>query len=270
MNKLREKFRTEVFSLLVCMPALTFYCWPLFANPIDEKAPNLVYGGAPVSSIHGYDQYLIRTTYALHYFYGTKTAEYVCEHITKKAISGPANRKNVNFHPDMEVPDSVRAKVSDYTNTGYDKGHLDPAADNTQSAKVMSECFLLSNIVPQNPNNNRGIWQKLETLVRNWVKAGKDLYVVTGTVYGARYNTIGKDGIGIPMAMWKVIMDRNTNKTIGFMIPNAALMQSDLPKYAVPVSVIEKATGINFFPTLPPELLSEKNAAPKLEVWPCL
>ena len=134
----------------------------------------------------------------------------------------------------------------------------------------MKECFLLSNIVPQNPNNNRGIWKKLETLVRNWVKAGKDLYVVTGTTYSPRFNKIGKDSIGVPMAMWKVIMVRNTNKSIGFLMPNAALLHSDLPKYALPVSDIANATEINFFPTLPPELLTGERDTLKLKEWPGL
>ena len=118
MNKFTETFRTLAFNVLVCLPVLTFYCLPLFANPIDDKAPQLVYGGASVSSNHDHGQYLIRTTYAVYYLYGPKTAEYVCEHVTKEAISGIANRNKETFHPDNEVPDSVRFNVSDYTKTG--------------------------------------------------------------------------------------------------------------------------------------------------------
>ncbi len=268
MKKNTAKFSMAAMSLCLILSFQALNSIFAYANPIDDKASQLVCWGAPESPVTKSDQYLIRTTYAVHYLYRTKTAEYVCEHLTKKAISGPAKRKD-DFRADPELADSVRANLSDYDKT-YDRGHLDPADDNTQSAKIMSECFLLSNIVPQNPNLNRGIWKKLETVVRNWVRKGKDLYVVTGTIYGSPYRKIGKDSIGVPMAMWKVIVDKKAGKFIGFKIPNAAVSASDLPKYAVPISDITKETGVTFFPALPPDLLREKSSAPKLEDWPGL
>ena len=134
----------------------------------------------------------------------------------------------------------------------------------------MSESFLLSNIVPQNRENNRGIWLKLETLVRKWVKGGKDLYVITGTTYGKYYTKIGKDSVGVPSSIWKVIMDRKNSKSIGFLIPNAAVMGSDLPKYAVPIADIKKVTGITFFPKIPSDLSTGEVLVPKPEDWPGL
>ncbi|TLU54627.1 MAG: DNA/RNA non-specific endonuclease [Chlorobium sp.] len=268
MKKTTAKISTIAMSLCLILSLQSLDAVCVYANPIDDKASQLVCWGAPVSSVTNNDQYLLRTTYAVHYLYRTKTAEYVCEHLTKNAISGPAKRKD-DFRPDPELADSVRANLSDYNKT-YDRGHLDPADDNTQSAKIMSECFLLSNMVPQNPNLNRGMWKKLETVVRNWVRKGKDLYVITGTVYGSTHRKIGRDSIGVPMAMWKVIVDRKSRKFIGFKIPNAAVSSSDLPKYAVPISDITKETGVTFFPALPPDLLTEKNSAPKLVDWPGL
>ena len=268
MKKITAKLSIAAISLCILLFLQVLHTLLAYANPIDDKASQLVCWGAPVSPVSNNDQYLLRTTYAVHYLYSTKTAEYVCEHLTKKAISGPAKRKD-NFRPDLELADSVRANLNDYDKT-YDRGHLDPADDNTQSAKIMSECFLLSNMVPQNPNLNRGMWKKLETVVRNWVRKGKDLYVITGTVYGSTHRKIGRDSIGVPMAMWKVIVDRKSRKFIGFKIPNAAVSSSDLPKYAVPISDITKETGVTFFPALPPDLLTEKNSAPKLVDWPGL
>ncbi len=268
MKKTTAKISTIAMSLCLILSLQSLDAVCVYANPIDDKASQLVCWGAPVSSVTNNDQYLLRTTYAVHYLYRTKTAEYVCEHLTKNAISGPAKRKD-DFRPDPELADSVRANLSDYDKT-YDRGHLDPADDNTQSAKIMSECFLLSNMVPQNPNLNRGMWKKLETVVRNWVRNGKDLYVITGTVYGSTHLKIGRDSIGVPTAMWKVIVDMKSRKFIGFKIPNAAVSSSDLPKYAVPISDITKETGVTFFPALPPDLLTEKNSAPKLVDWPGL
>jgi endonuclease G len=115
---------------------------------------------------------------------------------------------------------------------------------------VMSESFFLSNMVPQVPNHNRGIWKQLETYVRNWVKEGKDIYVVSGTIYAPGYQTIGANRVGIPTHMWKVVVDRNSSKSIAFLFPNAPLPVQDLPKYATSIDSVEKATGINFMPRL--------------------
>ncbi len=268
MNKVTAKLRIAGLLLCICLSLLMMSGLFVYANPIDDKASQLVPWGAPVSSVTDHDQYLLRTTYAVHYLYRTRTAEYVCEHLTSKAINGKAKRTD-DFRPDPDIPDSVRADLSDYDKE-YDRGHLDPADDNTQSPKIMSECFLLSNIVPQNPHLNRGLWKKLETVVRSWVKKGKDLYVVTGTCYGSKYRKIGRDSVGVPMAMWKVILDRKAGRFIGFMIPNAAVSAKDLPKYAMPISDIAKETGITFFPALPSNILAEETTAPDLKDWPGL
>jgi endonuclease G len=108
-------------------------------------------------------------------------------------------------------------------------------------------------MIPQNPNHNRGIWKQVETLVRDWVLEGKDIYVVTGTIYGKGYQTIGIDRVGVPTYLWKVIVDKKTNKSIAFLFPNTALPVTDLPKYIVSISEIEAKTGINFMPKLTAE-----------------
>jgi endonuclease G, mitochondrial len=138
--------------------------------------------------------------------------------------------------------------LKDYAGHPYDRGHLAPAGNNTQSEQVMSESFFLSNMVPQVPNNNRGIWKQLETFVREWVvDNGMDLYVISGTVYNKEFKTIGEGKVGVPDQLWKVIIDRKEGKAIAFIFPNTALPVEDLPKYATTVSAVEKLTGINFY-----------------------
>ncbi len=112
MKKLTAQFSKASVSLCIILSLLALNP-PVYANPIDDKASQLVCWGAPVSAVTSNDQYLLRTTYAVHYLCRTKTAEYVCEHLTKKAISGPAKRKD-DFRADPELPDSVRARLSDY------------------------------------------------------------------------------------------------------------------------------------------------------------
>jgi len=219
------------------------------ANPIDDQCPQHVLRGAPVSPITANTQYLCKQNYAIHYRYDTKTAEYVVQHVTLQSISGPAKRKD-DFRPDPAIPKQHQSLLSDYAGFPFDRGHLSPGADNNINDDIMSESFFLSNMVPQVPNHNRGIWKQLETAVRNWVQEGKDIYVVSGTIYAAGYQTIGAGRVGIPTHMWKVIVDRKSSKSIAFLFPNAPLPVADLPKYATSVDAIEKATGINFMPQL--------------------
>jgi len=220
------------------------------ANPIDDQCPQHVLRGAPVSpQAPGTTQYLCKQNYAIHYRYDTKTAEYVVQHVTLQSISGPAKRKD-DFRADPAIPPEHRSLLSDYAGFPFDRGHLSPGADNNINDDIMSESFFLSNMVPQVPNHNRGIWKQLETAVRNWVQEGKDIYVVSGTIYAAGYQTIGAGRVGIPTHMWKVIVDRKSSKSIAFLFPNAPLPVADLPKYATSVDAIEKATGINFMPQL--------------------
>lgn len=221
----------------------------LQANPIDDKASQFVYQGAPVSSITKNDQYLIKKNYAIHYRYDTKTAEYVVEHPTKEAVTGKASRKD-DFRADPAVPVANESQLEDYAGQPYDRGHLVPAGDNTQSADIMSESFVLSNMIPQNPNHNRGIWKQLETYVRNWVVEGKDIYVISGTTYNPTYKTIGVDKVGVPDYIWKVVIDAKTGKGIAFYFPNAPLPVADLPKYVVTISEVEAKTHLNFDPKL--------------------
>ena len=239
----------------------------VIANPIDEKASQFVYQGAPVSTITKGEQYLIKKNYAIHYRYDTKTAEYVVEHPTKEAVTGKSSRKD-DFRPDTAVPVADQSQLDDYAGQPFDRGHLVPAGDNTQSADIMSESFFLTNMVPQVPNHNRGIWKQLETQVRNWVIEGKDVYVISGTTYAPGYKTIGKNKVGIPDYIWKVIIDAKTNTGIAFYFPNKALPVPDLPKYATTIADVEAKTGLNFDPKLSPaQQKALETATPNLKNW---
>jgi endonuclease G, mitochondrial len=231
---------------LLCLLALI----PLaaFANPIDDNCPQHTTLGAPISSITTNTQYVCHGNYALHYRYDTKTAEYVVEHLDKTDITGPAKRKN-NFGPDPKVDDDKEAQLEDYKGHPYDRGHLSPAANNRTDKEQMSESFYLTNMIPQDPGHNRGIWRILEIGVRDTAFKGNDIYVVSGTIYDDGYLTIG-NGVGVPTRVWKIVYNATTGDTIAFLFPNEKLSTKDLPKFAVSVDEVEKATGINVFPKL--------------------
>lgn len=233
------------------MKRLLLLLFPIIAlaNPIDDNCPRFVTNGAPVSTRTN-TIYMCKQNYAVNYRVDTKTAEYVVEHPTYLSIKGFANRKD-DFHADVALPKQVRSELSDYNKSGYDKGHLAPAGDNTISESVMSESFALSNMVPQNPSNNRIIWNHLETKIRNLVSANHDIYVTSGTLYNPMYKTIGTNKVGVPDFLWKVIYDKSNGKVIAFLIPNVALNVKDLPKFVISVSELEQLTKLNFLPLLP-------------------
>lgn len=219
------------------------------ANPIDDKCPQFTPQGAPVSKLTG-TQYLCKQQYAIHYRYDTKTAEYVVEHVTKELIHGEFHRQD-DFHPDLDLPEQFRSTLHDYAGHPYDRGHLVPAGDSTISKEVMSESFSLANMVPQVPAHNRGIWNHLEGIVRNWVDEGKDLYVVSGTYYQPSNSKkfIGK-GVQVPDYLWKVVYDASSNKTIAFLIPNDGIPVKQLPTFILTVNQLQNIIGLDFNPKL--------------------
>ena len=139
--------------------ALWLFTSAVWANEIDDKCPQHVLLGAPVSKIKKDTQYLCKINYAIHYRYDTKTAEYVVEHVTIEGTTGAVKRKD-DFRPDPAIPQQHQSTLKDYAGNPYDRGHLAPAGNNTQNEEVMSESFFLSNMVPQVPNHNRGIWKQ--------------------------------------------------------------------------------------------------------------
>lgn len=254
----------KILLALLLTPVLAW------ANPIDDNCPQFALRGAPVSQLQpGTTQYLCKQNYAIHYRYDTKTAEYVLEHITPASITGPAKRKD-DFRPDPSIPKQHQSQLADYAGYPFDRGHLAPGADNTQNDAIMSESFFLSNMVPQVPNHNRGIWKQLETAVRAWVTEGKDIYVVSGTIYQPGYQTIGAGKVGIPTHMWKVVVDRKSSEAIAFVFPNAPLPVKDLPKYATTIEEVEKYTGINFMPLLTPAQQQKLEKSVNIGLWSSL
>jgi endonuclease G len=238
-----NRYYVKKLILLALLPIISF------ANTIDDKCPQFISSGAPVSSLSS-TVYMCKKNYAINYRIDTKTAEYVVEHPTKLSIKGLAKR-NDDFHVDESLPKKYQSTINDYNASGYDRGHLAPAGDNTISSEVMSESFALSNMVPQNPSNNRVIWNHLETKVRDLVLSNRDIYVSSGTYYKPTYKTIGLNKVGVPDFLWKVIYDKSSNKVIAFLIPNTALNVKDLPKFIISVSDLEHLTNINFFPLMP-------------------
>lgn len=217
---------------------------PLLAlAAIADQCPQFTATGAPQYQAKPGDQELCRKNYAVIHRCEVKAPVAVFEHVTMAAMTGPAKRRN-DFRADPSVHAECRASLQDYAGQPYDRGHMAAAANNTQTAEIMSESFFLSNMVPQNPNNNRGIWRQLEIWTRDWAKAG-DFYVISGAIYDPGHLTIG-NGVGVPTRLYKIVHDRRTGQTQAYMMPNGPLPVADLPRYQTTVLAVEQATGFKF------------------------
>ena len=217
------------------------------ANPIDDKCPDKVFAGAPQIQKEGANQYLCRVGYAVNYSYLDKVPFFVTEHLTADKLNSGVTKRSNNFHPDPELPKQYQATNKDYAGAGYDKGHMSPAGDNQFDPKAMDESFLLSNMMPQAPFNNRGIWKDLEEQVRTWgIKYG-ELFVISATIYDGEAKTIG-DGVRVPSHIYKIVIDPKRGRVVSFLFPNLDLKGDKFTSFETSLSELSKLTNINFFP----------------------
>ncbi len=208
---------------------------------------------------------IIRHTYfTLSYAQEHKQAEWVYYELTPKYITGTQARTD-NFRPDPKVTTNS-AQLSDYRGSGYDRGHLCPAGDMRLNHTSMSETFYLSNISPQVPSFNRGIWSTLESIVRNWAMTEDMIYVVTGGVLTSSEGSIGANRVTVPQYYYKVIYEPETPKMIGFVLPNERGTRP-IEDYVVSVDSVEVLTGIDFFPQLEDSLQSALESQSDPALW---
>lgn len=200
------------------------------------------------------EQVIRHEGYTVSYNSDYKIANWVAYELTPEEAKSKKTERSNKFVPDPLVKGAT-ATNDDYTRTGYDRGHLAPAGDMKWSAKAMRESFYLSNICPQKPALNRGIWKDLEELSRMWANDYGALLIATGPVMTDDMKRMGKNSIGVPGAFYKVIcyVSGSEYKAIGFIFENRDYKSVTLRSMAIPVDSVEKVTGIDFFPAVPDE-----------------
>ncbi len=131
-------------------------------------------------SVASIDNYLmVKPQYVISYNSKTKTANWVSWQLNRSWM-GTADRQD-NFRPDDALPDAwYKVRPNDYTGSGYDRGHIAPSADRTRNEADNSSTFLMTNMMPQVPEVNRGVWGDLEEYCRELVQQGKELYISGG------------------------------------------------------------------------------------------
>lgn len=192
---------------------------------------------------------------------------WVAYELTNFETGGEQERKN-HFKPDPLV-NGDPVVTSDYSNSGYDRGHMAPAADMKWSEQAMRESFYMTNMCPQLHNLNAGDWKDLEELARDWAQRYGNIYIACGPIVEKEHQTIGKKHIiAIPSSFYKVFL-RRTNKgwtSIGFIMPNKAGSRP-LMTYMLSVDEIEQTTGIDFFYNLPDDIEEQVESTFSLDDW---
>lgn len=191
--------------------------------------------------------------YELCYRESYEVAEWVAYTLTKDEVYGKYERKN-NFREDPLIS-TGSATLEDYKRSGYDRGHLIPAADLRWSKESMNDSFLMSNMTPQAADFNRKIWLDAERFVRDCAVHFEEVIVVTGPVLEKKpdeYNTIGKNKVCVPEYFYKVLLakkDDGSYTAIGLIIPNKKCTESFFD-FATSVDEVERRCNIDFFSAL--------------------
>jgi endonuclease G len=183
--------------------------------------------------------------YTLSYNSKFKQANWVAYLLTREETVKRFQRGEF-FAPDPMIPGTDFSV--DYQKSGYDRGHLAPAADMGYSMETMVQSFFYSNMSPQLPRFNRGVWKKLEMQVRNWAVKYDSLYVVTGPIFDSVMPTIGPHRVAVPKAYYKVLLQKRKGSWvgIGFILPNSNT-KVDFKDYETNIDKVEEISGLDFF-----------------------
>ncbi|WP_312491816.1 DNA/RNA non-specific endonuclease [Pseudomonas cremoris] len=186
--------------------------------------------------------------FAVLYSQTSKTPLVVVERLNAAQLKDAKGEERTNqFYADPRIPKGGRAELSDYRAQHMDRGHQSPAAD-APNANAMAQSFALSNMVPQDPTNNRKIWSKVEADVRKFaVRAGGDVYVFTGPLFDTGYSTIGDNRVWVPTRLFKLVYDASSKRAWAYVLPNAETRIQKPMDY----DTFVKSTGLKLLGNLP-------------------
>jgi len=258
------------------------YTWSFTVVGAGQAAPyspsvHLTMGnpsGAAASLAFPNNYLMEKPTYSLSYNRDKGTPNWVSWHLDSSWY-GTLARVDT-FRPDPKVdPSWYRVQAFDYSGSGFDRGHMTPNADrdNQNRIPINQETYLMSNMVPQSPDNNQGPWADFEAYLRTQTDAGNEIYIVSGpsgaggigSASGNTINTIANGHVTVPSATWKVALllpaasgddvPRVTcsARTLAILIPNVQGIRTvDWHTYLTTIDSIEQLTGYDFYSNVPP------------------
>lgn len=239
--------------------------------PYEETLPGSVPSKVDMFSKYGLprnsQQYVFHKNHVVCYDRQRRIPLWVAEHVTKENLKGCANRKHSKFLPDPSVPIMFSAQNDDYHKSGWSRGHMAPAGDNKYDQEAMSATFYLSNILPQNVDNNNGFWNRLEMYCRDLAAKFDHVWIVSGPLFlpetnahssgkkFVRYEVIGKNEVAVPTHLFKVVVaeKEGTGKPLlgVFVVPNVPIpSHHQLHEFKVDLEFVESHSGLQLLPLL--------------------
>lgn len=227
--------------------------------PLGRPKPDPAFNFGPT-------RFVIREGYVLEHSSQDKIPLWVCEGIQPAQLGGSLDRSNA-FHPDPQLPAGQRAELKDYKGSGFDRGHMAPAGDQTVDATRKDETFFLSNMSPQVPAMNQRIWAALEGKARDWLTARGGGWILTGPLFYdpkednpatadgfIDFSQIGPGNVAVPTHFYKIVVARNAAgafEAIGFVMENRSFKTPfDFSVFIKSIDWIEEHAGIDFLPEL--------------------
>jgi len=264
--------RKYIYPILMALVTIGFYVAEYFIDK-QQAAPSIADGKKKKITTNTYflptsttGMVIHHNFYSLSYSEAHEQAEWVAYELKDYQLS-KKDQKRPYFEIDKAVP-SKAASWRNYKDSGYDRGHLCPAADRRFSKEAYDETFLTSNIAPQEHDFNAGIWADLEHQVRYWAKRYKGVFVVAGGVLTDGLPAIGSEDVAVPNYFYKIVLDNDEGNTrmIGFLFPHKT-SERPIKDFVVPVDRIEHLTGIDFFSQLPEEKEKRLEARANANQW---
>ncbi len=204
--------------------------------------------------------------FSLSYSEEHEQASWVAYELVRDETIKRAERSD-KFLIDPLVPGGS-ATHADYKGSGFDRGHLAPAADMSFSTHTMQESFYYSNMSPQYAGFNRGIWKRLEALVRNWAVEYDTVYVVTGGILSDNLQAIGPNRVSVPRYFYKAVFRFEQTQPVGiaFLLRNEA-SKAPLQSFVLTIDSLEAVSGIDFFYQLPDKSEDFMESSMSVNAW---
>jgi endonuclease G len=252
----------KIIVLALAIMALSAEAWTQRPNqPIATCAVQVPYGAPTVTKPDS--TLLCRQGYFTLHDNTAKIPVWTAWVITPQHVNGCVPRSNA-FATDQGLVDGKRSTPQDYAGNGYDQGHIANDSHQSWDTQVEYESFLMSNMTPQLPGLNRGIWKLLETSTGAWTYSTQhNIAIYAGPVYDVtKDKKIGKNNVDVPYGFYKIVIDTQTGGTLAFLFPHKEKQGNDLTVVQTTVKDIEDNTGIVF--NIPPG----HNKAIKEPFWP--
>ena len=258
---MKYQYRSSLFSLCALILLLLSAPSGTLSAATTQNPSQYLNGIAPdiqSASLSARTHELCYDNFVVMHSAVSKTPLWSAEHLTRENIfnARKLERHNDFHHEDRLAPDD-RAELKDYARSGFDRGHLAPCAD-MPTEEAQQQCFTLANMIPQDPDNNRHLWEGIESALRNLTIKEGELYIISGPLFlGSNLKRLN-GRVLVPTHIYKVVFDPKKNMGAAYLVKNEAGNEWQL----ISIGALEKMAGINLFPRLSGTAKQKKLALP--------